>query len=571
MNICKVTGFSCLISVFVVHAHAQGAPSVDAGALQRSLEKQLPLPQPLSIPEPVAPGSQTSKADQASEVRVDVKGFILEGVKSIPEEKVQDVLKPYLNKSLSFSDLQKLCDLITDFYNQNGFRVLTTLPPQKIEDGLVRFLITEAKLSNVIIDSPKGESRFDKNVVKSYITEVNPIGEPLNMAVIDRASILLNEIPGIQVATQLEAGESIGDTVLRVELADTPMFAGRVEVNDYGSRSTGRRQGLAALNINNLSGIGDQVTLNVMYSEGSQYVQTAYSLPINKDGLRAGVSATYLDYKNIGAYAYPNGSFGDAYTAGVNLAYPLVRSAQGNLNVSLAYDLKSYLNKNMQTTDVVSSYDIRNISFNLSGNYYDSFGGRAVTSGSLGLVIGDLSISPISGSFGAHTPKNFTKLAVSINRTQQLTTEGTSLYLGISGQLASANLNSAEQFYLGGPYGIKAYPSSQGGGSQGALATLELRQQLPDNMLVSAFYDVGLVQQYKNTYQDWQGLTHANNTYSLQGVGLSLKWIYDGWSIAAIAARQVGNNPLYSAAGLPVAVDGTTSKSRYWLTASYQF
>jgi hypothetical protein len=118
---------------------------------------------------------------------------------------------------------------------------------------------------------------------------------------------------------------------------------------------------------------------------------------------------------------------------------------------------------------------------------------------------------------------------------------------------------------------VRAYPVAQGGGSQGGLGTVELRQKLPQNFIASVFYDAGIVQQFKNTTENWQGLTNANNTYWLQGAGLGLKWAYEGWNLAGMVAWQVGQNPLYSYTGKAVANDGTTTNPRGWITASYQF
>lgn len=78
---------------------------VDAGALQRGLEQQLPLPSPLALPEPsTKEGVGTSQA-KASDVRFTVNSFVLEGVKLLPEVEVQSVLKPWIGKELGFDDL----------------------------------------------------------------------------------------------------------------------------------------------------------------------------------------------------------------------------------------------------------------------------------------------------------------------------------------------------------------------------------------------------------------------------------------------------------------------------------
>ena len=189
------------------------------------------------------------------------------------------------------------------------------------------------------------------------------------------------------------------------------------------------------------------------------------------------------------------------------------------------------------------------------------------------MVFGNLDILPTSVSgYGIYTPSSFTKFTFAGNRTQQLSEDGTTTaYVAVSGQFSSVNLNSAEQIYMGGPYAVRAYPVAQGGGSQGGIGTVELRHQFPERITASLFYDIGLVQQYKNTYQNWQGLTNANNTYSLQGAGLGLKWDWEGWNLGAMVAWQIGKNPLYSSTGQAVCTDGTTTNPRGWFTGSYQF
>ena len=163
-------------------------------------------------------------------------------------------------------------------------------------------------------------------------------------------------------------------------------------------------------------------------------------------------------------------------------------------------------------------------------------------------------------------------MTVSGSRNQQLVEDGaTTLYVAASGQFSSVNLNSAEQFYLGGPYGVRAYPVAQSGGAQGGLFTMELHHQLQNKITLSSFFDAGVVQQYKNTYAGWQGLTNANDTYSLMGAGFGVKWDYEGWNLGAMIAWKIGINPLYSSTGQAVNTDGTTTQPRGWATASYSF
>ena len=551
-----------------------GFAQVDAGALQQGLEKQLPMPSPLALPEPSARESSRQTTPNQGDLTFELKSFILEGVNLLPEASVQEVLKPWVGRQVTFDDLQKACDAVMDFYRKSGFTVQAILPPQKIANGVVKILVTEAKLSSVMVDTPNGPTRFGKDRAAEYITYANPIGQPLNTRAVERALLILNETPGVIVASQLEPGDKDGDTALRLQLTEPQWYQGKVEANNYGSRTTGANQGVVVLNGINPLGIGDQVSVNGIYSEGSQYVQGAYSLPVSPDGLRLGVSGTYLNYKNVSNYAQSaSAGYGDAWTTGASLAYPLIREQGTNVNINANYDVKSYMNKNLLTMSTISSYNINNATLGLSGNHYDSFGGGGVSAGSVAVVVGYLNILATSmQGYGQYTPANFTKFNFSGNRTQQLSENGeTSAYVGVTGQLASVNLNSAEQIYMGGPYAVRAYPVAQGGGAQGGIATAELRHQFPERITGTVFYDLGLVQQYKNTYPNWQGLTNANNFYSLQGAGFGVKWDWEGWNLGAMIAWQIGKNPLYSSTGQAVATDGTTTNPRGWFTGSYQF
>ena len=582
----KILRFSLATSfVLQICTYSIANAQVDAGALQRGLEQQLPLPSPLALPEPTMKEDGASGQAKAGDVRFKVTSFELEGVKILPEAEIQAVLKPWLGREVGFDDLQKACDEIQSYYRKKGYTVQATLPPQKIAGGVVKILVTEAKLGKVVVENPQGPTRFSNERAAQYITYANPIGDPLSMPAIERAVIILNETPGVIVSSQLEPGEKNGEADLRLKLTQPNLVQGRVEANNYGSRTTGANQGVFALNLNNPIGIGESFSLNGIASEGSQYIQGAISAPASPNGLRLGLAGTFLNYKNVSNYAY-NGGAGDAWTTGVSAAYPLVRSQGANLNGSLNYDVKSYNNRNFSTNAVISAYNINNLSAGFSGNIVDGLGYGAISSGSISLIFGHLDTMATSPStygmyaipntsptaYGVITPSNFVKMSFAANRNQQLVADGsTSIYAAISGQFASVNLNSAEQVYLGGPYGVRAYPVAQSGGSQGGVFNLELRHQLRDRLTVTTFFDAGVVQQYKNMYPDWQGQTNANNTYSLMGAGFGVKWDYLGWGIAGSVAWKVGQNPLYSSTGQPVNTDGTTTQPRGWISASYNF
>ena len=124
---------------------------------------------------------------------------------------------------------------------------------------------------------------------------------------------------------------------------------------------------------------------------------------------------------------------------------------------------------------------------------------------------------------------------------------------------------------MGGPFGLRAYPVSQGGGSQGAIFTSELNHRLTESWQVGGFVDVGVVQQYVSTFTSWQGLTNAGNVYYLADTGLTAKYTYKQVNVASSLAYRVGNNPLYTSSGQQLNADNAYKTVQVWVKVSLYF
>jgi hemolysin activation/secretion protein len=451
------------------------------------------------------------------------------------------------------------------------------VPPQKITDGIVILKVLEAKLGAVHVDMPNGPSRFTEDRARRYVTDANRLSEIVQTQNIERSIYILNETPGVAVSTQLEPGKNEGEVDLRLSLADTKPVRGKLEANNYGSRSTGMGQRIVNVTFDNPGSYGDQISLSNIKSSGSDYSIGSYSLPIGTDGLRLGMTGSYLDYENVGQFAFPKNTvagFGRAKTVGVNLSYPLLRSPAANANITTGADRKIYINKQVASGATSSDYRIENMTLGLTGNRFDAWGGGGVFAGSAVLTKGHLIVSSDSkATYGLNTPTTFTKINLTASRNQQIVPDKTVLSVSVSGQLASVDLDSAERFYLGGPYGVRAYPGSQAGGTQGAMINIELQQQLEDKFVATAFYDAGFVQQYRNkqTYATNLPGTNAGNSYSLRGVGVGLKRADQNFVFSTSIAWKLGHNPLYTTQGVGVNNDGRSKGAYLWAQAQWNF
>jgi hemolysin activation/secretion protein len=535
------------------------ASALEAGALQRNIEQQLP---PVDALPSVGPDKKPELIQRKSDpnaVKVLVTSFEFQGVTLFTDAQLQEVVKPWINKSVTLPELQEAADAVANYYRTQGKVAQVQIPPQKLSNGHVILKVLEAKLGSVKMRTDP-DARVEPEFAKGFVTVNNPPGEFIDTNSVERSIFLIKELPGVSVTTELSPGDKDGEANLLVNLEDTPLVNGKVDFNNYGSRSTGQNQGVAMLAINDLTGYGDQVLLSGITSQGSNYVLAGYSFPVSQNGLRFGLSGSQLNYHNVGSFE-ANGSYGAATVGSAYLSYALHRSEGANANLLLSYDQKTYMNRSIATSAISSNYIIRDINLGISGNRYDDWFGGGINSGSLTLTSGTLNFFADQydagpNTYGLYTPRNFQKMTFMASRNQQIIPNETILNVTLTGQLANQNLDPAEKFYLGGANGVQAYPVGQAAGSQGFLAVAEIQQQLPYNIIGSISVQYGMVQQYVNPYPGWQGQTGAPNWYGLGGIGPGLKWTYERLTLSGSVAWALGPNPLKSATGQTVNVDG---------------
>ncbi|MBT8588192.1 ShlB/FhaC/HecB family hemolysin secretion/activation protein [Polynucleobacter paneuropaeus] len=551
---------------------AQASP--DAGALQNQLDLQLQRESQAPLVQPPKP-EQTPVEKKGQQIAV--SRFVFEGNTLFTASQLDQVVKPWTGKSVYIGELQDAAVAVQDFYAAKGRIAQATLPPQEIKDGVVLIKILEGKMGSVIVEpvdtTGKSTTRFSLERAKNYITH-GVAGEVyINTKPIERAMLLLNETPGVSATGAFEPGSDAGLSNFKVKLSDTPWFSGQAALSNYGSASTGAAQALASLSLNNLSGIGDQVNLNAIQSQGSGYVVGNYIVPIGYDGWKVGVQSSYLQYMTVPNWT-STPSAGSAATFQANTTYALQRSQSANSTAKLSIENRSYNNVLTSPLYPQSSYQITASNASISGDWAMSDG--SIVNYSAGYIFGHLGIRDLAQSQqdqnGVGTAGSYSKWTFSLTHAQDLSfVPDTTWTNSVYGQFANKNLNSSEQIYLGGAYGVRAYPTSQGGGSQGAVFSTELMHRINENWQVGAFGDLGIVQQYVNLYNGWQGLTNANNNYQLGDAGVSARYSYERAVVSASLAFRVGNNPLYNSSGQQLNVDNSYKTMQAWVRASIPF
>lgn len=557
----RATG-PCLGIAFLIPilCNAQSAP--DAGSLLQQIERQQhpalpPKAAPLFAPPPIL--------QSLGGATVVVGDFRFAGNTLLSARQLEPIVAGFKGRPLDFEQLQNAAIAVATAYRKAGWIVRVYLPQQDITSGTVTIQIVEAKFGAVRVT---GRSLVATSRLERMIAAQQAPGTPLNADALDRALLLINDLPGVRAEGRLDEGQNQAETDLVMAIAPGPRVTGDVETDNAGARATGLGRVIADASLNSLFGLGDRTDAMLLHSLGSDYERAAYSQPVGSQGWRFGANASHLTYRVVTAEFAALDARGTSTTAGAEATYPLWRSRLSNLYFSFNLDDKRFDNKLIGATS--SAYTVRAASAGVYGNLFDTHGGGGANNAGVTLEEGnvDLADSPNEGADAAstRTAGSFFKLHFVAARLQTVT-DRFSLYANLSGQTASKNLDSSEKFYLGGSTGVRAYPANEAGGAEGVLLNLEARERLPANFNLTGFFDLGLVQVNKNN--DIQGAA-APNHEDLKGLGVSLDWTARmGLSLKATVARRIGSNPDPTSTGTDQ--DGSFDKNRVWLQATVPF
>ncbi|QDC50503.1 ShlB/FhaC/HecB family hemolysin secretion/activation protein [Candidatus Methylopumilus universalis] len=562
-----------VLSTFSSFAYAVTTNTpTDAGDALRQIERIQEIERP-KIPKLIEKKEEKPLLKEGEKVKV--TSFVFKGNKIIATEDLESFVKKYIGTELTFDEINQAVVSISLLYERKGYLAQATLPEQNITDGIIQVNILEAHFGGTsYLPMGNGEK---PNVRESRVMDIvypsSKVNGPLDLKRLERGILLANDLPGIGVGANLKPGQEVGHTDVEVQIENRARFNTSILADNYGSRSTGYERVLVSANLLNPLRLGDDLNATILKTAGTEYMRLNYSLPMGNDGLRIGSNATYLEYKvitNEFKSLEPNGHLAGF---GLEASYPIYRSRDKNLNLDFDYDVKAF--KNNTISEVTSDYFTRIFSTSLSGDFVDQWLLDGATNNAKFVFDhgkNDLKNSPnyATDISNSHTHGIFNRAQLSFRRDQFLKNDYTLVIKG-SGQFTDHNLDSSQKFYLGGPTGVRAYPSSEGSGSEGYLLNLELKKDLPFNLTGSIFYDEGYVRQNVDNFDASGVVINALNTYKLKGYGLEFSWRGPlKTNVFFTYAKRNGTNP-NRVQDTGKDQDGTLYKDIFWLRAVASF
>jgi hemolysin activation/secretion protein len=501
----------------------QAAPQTDINRTEKrfdALEAEQRRVKSMGVPLPQV-AHPTNGADTKPLFRL--AGVTVAGATQMRPDAIAATYAPFVGKTVSQADLVTIAGNISDLYRAAGFHLSRAIvPPQDIDGGRIRIQVIEGRVTEIVVNGERAH-RFGVQRMLAPITAE----QPSRRATMERALLLVNDIPGVRIADSAieEIGTGSGRFRLTVTVATWTSYTS-LSLDNRGTKTTGPLEAYLASSLNSALIAGDAVGINVSTTPNVPqelgFGRLFYNAPIGTDGARIGVSASYGQQKP-----------GD------------IRSVIDTRDRSAAFDLRGSIVP-MRTRDaslwltagagITESYEddiigpdyrdhIRAVYLTADYQLHDKLNGWNY------LTVTARQGLPILGANTADGPLNsrfdgsgtFSKLAAYYTRYQPLN-DAWSVKLAFAGQIVSNPLLASEEFYLGSAFG-RGYWGAEFSGDNGVAGSIELRY---DQTLKYDFLKGYQVYGYVDDTVAWNFHSDgARLSLALVGVGMRFYLPYD--------------------------------------------
>lgn len=500
--------------------------------------------------------------DGKSTASIMIKALVFGGNYAFDSDELVLASELPLGEPATLAQIQAAAARVTNFYRQAGYLVARAyVPKQDASKGTLIIRVVEGRLEAADV---KNHSRISDERIRRTIMDSQARGTVIEKDKLNRAIMLLNRLPGVgSTQASLRAGEAEGTTRLGLEVEEGPLFDGIVAADNYGNTFTGKGRSSGFFRLNSPLGIGDRLTLSGVLTQHtwSDSVHVGWDVPVGYDGLRLGVSYDRTNYQLGDEFSILD-AYGTADTITASASYPLLLTPDNQISARVALRHDS-LSDYMMNTQIAQRY-INAGEASLSGSFKDGLlGTDAMTSWQAALTYGNLSMDGDSLLWdkmsGADTAGGYAVFSASFNRSQRLPFDKWSLRGQIRGQIANKNLDSSAGMSLGGPYGVRGYPSGEAQGDEGYVASLTLQYDPTPWLSLRAFQDIGKIRVNHTPYE--AGLSQYGNSRTLKARGVGFDLRSHGFTLKTDIAWRQGDK----------AFSDTDRKPYVWLQASWAF
>jgi hemolysin activation/secretion protein len=463
---------------------AVNMPQLDYWELRAQETEELYIPRAAQRPL----GEDAGPRIQVTQIRLDVDEQLERRVDAELAGRLNRMLAASVTENLAegftIGRLENIAAQITNELRDAGFILAWAfLPEQNVVDSSVTITVLPGSLNAISTD---GNVRYPTERLIEPFSDL--IGSPVQRDAIESSIMRVRNYPGLSTSAVFSPGDETGTSQLTLRVAEDP-FDMTVMADNHGTESSGENRLRADLFWYNPFKRGDLITINLLQTfdpAENLYGGIEYETPIFRPDLafRTGYSHnTFEVAQGIAAGAGEDGKnlAGDTDIAwiGFRKNTRLTRRSRMDFGFDLATKRAQLFNLGTVTEDNLTVASLAFSAEAVDGigaggiNQFELFYSRGIADflGSMDET-GDGGQSTRSGGSGVDAGGDFGKWSMRYQRLQRISRRN-SLLVRAEGQMTDDLLVSVEQFVLGGPNSVRAYPIAEYLADEGAFASLE--------------------------------------------------------------------------------------------------
>ncbi|MEO7865787.1 MAG: POTRA domain-containing protein, partial [Sphingomicrobium sp.] len=225
-------------------------------------------------------------------IRLDVKGVQYEGLKGMTAAELAPAYQYFVGRNEPSSVVCEIRDRAATMLRNAGYVAAVQVPEQRIADGVIRFKVLMAHLTQVRV---RGDASGAERIIAGYMNQLTG-EEVFNKYQAERYLLLASDLPGYTIRLTLRpAGTAPGEVVGDVTVQRTPFYAD-ANIQNAGSHELGPWGGLIRGQIFGLTGFGDRTTISAFSTSDLQEQQTlqlGHDFRLGSEGLSISDLFTY--------------------------------------------------------------------------------------------------------------------------------------------------------------------------------------------------------------------------------------------------------------------------------------
>jgi hemolysin activation/secretion protein len=419
----------------------------------------------------VARGADTLAPEQ----HFDVREYRVIGNTVLETRAIEGVLYPLLGEAKTLTDVEAARAALEKTYHDRGYAtVFVDIPPQTIDDGLVRLRVTEGRVERTVIG---GARYFPERDVITQLPSTAP-GSVLQVSKLQSELAAVNsETPDRSVAPILKAGSQPGTVDLALQVNDKLPLHGSLELNNQATIDTYSLRSIATLSYGDLFGRLDSISLQYQFTpqqpDQVRVIAVDYAAHAFESGLQP--SLMYINSNSNVPAAGTLGVLGIGEITGLRLAYPLPGTPDSVQALTFGADYKHF--RNTINVDATTAFDTPINYLNLSLTYAGSWHtDRVAVTFSSTANAGPRGLVNNSSAFENDRYRgraNYFDLRADLGVNVKLPADFI-LKLRVAGQEANEPLITNEDFSIAGSDGVRGYLESEELGDKAIKATVQL-------------------------------------------------------------------------------------------------